>query len=122
MTQILICTAFSTSPHPAQLSPSCGVEKKTREDGVEHGQDSWAALREKSYGCSREALRATHRDVETVKTRSDKNPDESLYKKDRCRDRLNSATPKEDLSDRQFEDIILQCLPLEYDKIHQTHF
>ena len=53
--------------------------------------------------------------------RSDEDPDDFLYKKDRYRDRLNSVTPKEGPSDRRYEDIILQCLPPEYDRIHQTH-
>ena len=53
---------------------------------------------------------------------SDEDPDGFLYKKDRCRDRLNSVTPKEGPSDSRYEDIILQCLPPEYDRIHQTHF
>ena len=50
------------------------------------------ALRENFDGCSREALRAAHRELETVKMRSDEDPDDFLYKKDRCRDRLNSVT------------------------------
>ena len=54
--------------------------------------------------------------------RSDEDPDDFLYKKDLCRGRLNSVTPKEGPSDRRYEDIILQCLPPEYDRIHQTHF
>ena len=54
--------------------------------------------------------------------RSDENPDDFLYEKDRCRDRLNSVTPKEGPSDRRYEDITLQCLPPEYDRIRQTHF
>ena len=49
-------------------------------------------------------------------------PDDFLYKKDRCRDRLNSVTPRESPSDRRYEDIILQCLPQEYNRIRQTHF
>ena len=64
----------------------------------------------------------THRELETVKMRSDEEPDDFLYKKDRCRDRLNSVTPKEGPSDRRYEDIILQCLPPEYDRVRQTHF
>ena len=32
-----------------------------------------------------------------VKIRSDEDPDDFFYKKDRCRDRLNSVTPKEGL-------------------------
>ena len=95
-------------------------EGKTREDEVGHGQDVWAALREKF--CSHEALRAAQRELETVNMRSDEDPDDFLYKKDRCRNRLNSVTPKEVPSDRRYEDIILQCLPPEYDRTRQTHF
>ena len=99
-----------------------GFEGKTREDGVGYGQDAWAALREKFDGCSREALRAAHRELETVNMRSDDDLDDFLYKKDQFRDRLNSVAPKEDPSDRRYEDIILQCLPPEYDRIRRTHF
>ena len=54
--------------------------------------------------------------------RSDEDLDDFLYKKDRCRDRLNSVTPKKGPSDRRYEDIILQCLPPEYDRLRQMHF
>ena len=87
-----------------------------------HGQDAWGALREKFDGCLREALRAAHRELETVKMRSDEDLDHFLYKKDWCRDRLNSVTPKEGPSNHRYEDIILECLPPEYDRIRQTHF
>ena len=97
-------------------------EGKTQDDVVGHGQDAWAALREKFDGCSREALRAAHRELETVTMRSDEDPDDFFYKKDQCRDRLNSVTSDEGSSDRPYEDIILQCLPPEYDRIRQTHF
>ena len=97
-------------------------EGKTRENGVGHEQDAWGALRETFDGCSREPLRAAHRELETVKMRSDEDPDDFLYKKDRFRDCLNSVTPKEGPSDPRYEDIILQCLPPEYDRIRQTHF
>ena len=100
----------------------CRFEGKTREDEVGYGQDAWAALRKKFDGCSREALRAAHRELETVKVRSDEDPDDFLYKKDRCRDRLISVTPKEGPSDRRYKDIILQYLPPEHDRIRQTHF
>ena len=52
--------------------------------------------------------------------RSDEDPDNFLYKKDRCRDLLNSVTPKEGPSDRHYEGIILQCFPPKYDRIRQT--
>ena len=54
--------------------------------------------------------------------RSDEDPDDLLDKKDRGRDRLNSVTHKEGPSDRQYKDIILQCLIPEYNIIRQTHF
>ena len=60
--------------------------------------------------------------MKTVMGWSGEDPDDFLYKKDRCRVRLNSAIPKEGPSDRRYEDIILQCLPPEYDIIRQTHF
>ena len=53
--------------------------------------------------------------------RSDKDPDNFLYKKDRYRDLLNSVTSKEGPSDRQYEGIILQCFLPKYDRIRQTH-
>ena len=59
--------------------------------------------------------------METVKMRSDEGLDDFLYKRVRCRDRLNSVTPKEGPSDRRYGDIILQCLPLKYDRIRQTY-
>ena len=46
---------FFTTSIPA-FSIVRGFEGKAREDGVGHGQDAWAALREKFDGCSREAL------------------------------------------------------------------
>ena len=48
-------------------------------------------------------------------------PDDYLYDMDSNRDRLNACDPPEDPTDRQYEDIILQALPLEYDRIRQTH-
>ena len=47
--------------------------------------------------------------------------DDYLYHMDSYRDRLNAYDPLEGLTDRQNEDIILQVLLSEYDRIHQTH-
>ena len=63
-----------------------------------------------------------HREMETVKMLSDEDPDYFVYNKDWCRDCPNFVTPKEGLSDRRYEDIILQYFPPEYDRIRQTHF
>ena len=117
----LFSILFFTTSGPA-FSVVRRFEGRTREDGIGHGQDAWAALREKFDGCSHKALRAAHREMQTMKIRSDEDPDGFLCKKDRCRDRLNSVTPKEGSSDRQYEDIILQYLPPKYDRIGQMHF
>ena len=117
----LFGTLFFTTSSPA-FSVVRRFEGKTREGGVGHGQDAWGALRENFDGCSREALQTAHRKLETVKMRSDEDSDGFVYKKDRCRDRLNFVTPKEGPSDHRYENIILQCLPPEYDRIRQTHF
>ena len=53
-------------------------EGRIREGGLGHGQDAWAALREKFDGCSREALRPGNREMETVKMRPDEDPDDFL--------------------------------------------
>ena len=116
----LFSILYFTTSGPA-FSVVRRFEGKRREDGVGHGQDAWEALREKFDGCSREALRAAHRELETVKMRPDEDPDDFLYK-DWYRDRLNSVTPKEGPSDRRYEDIILQCLPSLYDRTRQTNF
>ena len=96
----LFSILFFTASSPA-FSVVRRFERKTREDRVGHGQDAWGALREKFDGCSREALRAAHRKLETVKMRSDEDPHDFLYIKASCRDRLNSVTPKEGPSNRR---------------------
>ena len=117
-----LCSIFYfTTSNPA-LSVVRRFEEKTQEDGVGHVQNAWAALREKFNGCSREALQVAHREMETAKMRLDEDPNDFLYKKDRCRDRLNLITPKITPSDRQYGYIILQCLPPECDRTRLTHF
>ena len=89
----LFSILYSTISGPV-FSIGRRFEGKTRKDGVGHGRDAWAALRKKLDDCSRKTLQAAHREMETVNKRSDKDPDDFLYKKDRCRDRLNSVSPK----------------------------
>ena len=48
-------------------------------------------------------------------------PDEFLYELDTRRERLNACDPPEGPADRQFEDIILQALPPEYERIRISH-
>ena len=69
MTRIAICAASSTSGPDFSVVRRFGG--KRRDEGEGHGQDAGTALREKFYDCSREALRAAHREMETVKVRLD---------------------------------------------------
>ena len=47
--------------------------------------------------------------------------DDYLYHMNSCRDRLNACDPPEGPTDRQNENIILQVLLSNYDRIRQTH-
>ena len=58
----LFSILFFTTSGPA-FSVVRRFEGRTQEDGVGHGQDAWAALREKFDRCSREALRAVHLEI-----------------------------------------------------------
>ena len=48
-------------------------------------------------------------------------PDEFLYIMDSRRDRLNTSTPPEGPTDRQYEDILLQALSPDYESIRRAH-
>lgn len=74
------------------------------EDGAGHGQQTWPTPREKFKGSSREAIRAWHSKIDTTRMRLDQDADEYLYIMDSCRDRLHACDPREDLTDRQYED------------------
>ena len=53
--------------------------------------------------------------------RPGQDPEDYLYHMDSCRDCLNACDPPEGPMGRQYEDIVLQALPSEYDLIRQTH-
>ena len=57
----------------------------------------------------------------STRMRPDQDVDEYLSNMDSCRVRLNACDPLQGPTDRQYEDIILQALPSEYDRIRQTH-
>ena len=94
---------------------------KTPAEGAGHRQQAWAALHEKFNGCSLTAIREEHIRMTNTWMRPGQDPDDYLYHMDSCRDRLNPCNPPEDPTDRQYEDIIFQTLPSEYDRIRQTH-
>ena len=59
--------------------------------------------------------------MNSARLNPDQDPDELLYELDSCRERLNTCDPPERLMDRQFEDVVLQTLPPEYERIRTSH-
>ena len=96
-------------------------EGKTPAERAGHGQQAWAVFREKFDGCSRAAIRAEHIRMTSMRMRPSQDPDNYLYHLDSCRNRLNACNPPEGHTDRQYDDVILQALPSEYERIRQIH-
>ena len=93
---------------------------KTPTEGEGHGQRRGQPFREKFGGCLRAAIRVEHIRKRSTRMRPSQDPDNDLYHMNNCRGRLNACDPPEGPTDRQYEDIILQVLPLEYDRIRRT--
>ena len=104
---------------------ACSVARrfagKTLDESSGTGKRAWAARREKSDGCSREARRAEHAKMNSARMSPGQDPDEFLYELDTRHERLNACDPSEGLTDRQFEDILLQALPPENGRIRTSH-
>ena len=112
--------AFFTTKGAACSVVHC-VAGKILYEGSGHGQRAWAALREKFDGCSREGLRAEHAKMNSARMSPGQDPDEFLCELDTRRKRFNAYDAPEAPTDRQFEDIILQALPPEYERIRTSH-
>ena len=93
---------------------------KTLDEGSGHGRRAWAALRQKFDDCSGGALRAEHAKMNSARMSSSQDPDEFLYELDTRRKRLNACDPPEGPMDHQFEDIILEARPPEYERIRTS--
>ena len=48
-------------------------------------------------------------------------PDELFYVMVRCRDRLNTSTPPEGPTERQYENMLLEALLPDYESIRRAH-
>ena len=94
---------------------------KILDEGSGHGQRAWAALRDKFDGCSREALRPENAKMNSARMSPCQGLDEFLYELDNRRELLNACDSPKGPTDRQFEDIIVQALPPEYERIRTSH-
>ena len=93
---------------------------KTREDGVGNGQAAWSALEEKYSSHTKEARRVYHEKLHSTKVQEGDDSDDFLYTMDGFRERLeNMGQPG---PDERYEDIILQVLPAEYERVHTASY
>ena len=88
---------------------------KTREDGVDNGQTAWSALEETYTSHTKEARRVYHEKLHSKKMKSSDGPDDFLYTVDGFRARLEDMG--QPVPDERYEDVILQTLPAEYEKV-----
>ena len=93
---------------------------KTREDGVGNGQAAWDALEKKYNGNTKEARRAYHEYLHNTKMESGDDPDDFLYTMDGYRERLEDMG--QPVPDERYEDIILQALPAEYERVRTASY
>ena len=93
---------------------------KTREDGVGNGQAAWSALEEKYNSHTKEARRAYHEKLHSTKMKSGDGPDDFLYTMDGFRERLEDMG--QPVPDERYEDIFLQALPAEYERVRTASY
>ena len=88
---------------------------KTRENRVGNGQAAWNALEKKYNSNTNEARRAYHEYLHNAKMMSGDDPDDFLHTMDGYRERLKDMG--QPVLDERYEDIILQALPAEYERV-----
>ena len=93
---------------------------KTREDGVGNGQAAWNALEKKYNSNTKEARRAFDEYLHIAKMKSGDDPDDFIYTMDVYRERLKDMG--QPVPDERYEDIILQALPAEYERVRTASY
>ena len=109
---------FSILLFTTERSPNNVVKthtSKTREDGVGNGQAAWSALEEKYKSHTKEARRIHHEKLHCTKMKSGDDPDDFLYTMEGFRERLEDIG--QPVPDKRYEEIILQALPGEYERV-----
>ena len=93
-------------------------EGKQPEDGIGNGQAALEVLRGKYNSHTKGARRACHEKLVTTRMDPGQDPDDFFLILDECRQQLEDIG--ESVHDEWYEDIILQALPLEYERVRQT--
>ena len=93
---------------------------KTREDEVGNGQVAWNALEKKYNSNQKEARRAYHEYLHNTMMKSGDDLDVFLYTMDGYRERLEDIG--QPVPDERYKDIILQALPVEYERVRTDSY
>ena len=93
---------------------------KQPEDGAGHGQLAWKALTEEYNGRTKETRRACHEKLVNTKMEPGQDPDDLFLVFDECFDLLEEMG--QTLHDVRYDDIILQGLPPEYERVQTASF
>ena len=92
----------------------------TREDGVGNGQAAWNALEKKYNSNTKEARRVYHEHLHNTKMKSNDDPDDFLCTMDGYRERLKDMN--QPVPDERYEEIVLQALPAEYERVRTDSY
>ena len=93
---------------------------KTRDDGVGNGQAACNALEKKYNSNTKEARRADQEYLHNTKMKSGDDPDDFLYNLKGYRERLEDMGHP--VPDERYENIILQVLPAEYERVRTASY
>ena len=88
---------------------------KTLEDEVGNGHAAWTVVEEKYSSHAKQARRACHKQFYNTKMKSRDDTDDFIYSKDGYCKRLEVMGQL--VPDERYEDIILQALPVEYERV-----
>ncbi|CAN0516343.1 unnamed protein product, partial [Laminaria digitata] len=81
---------------------------------------AWKALTEKYNGHTKEARRACHEKLDNTKMEPGQDPDDLFFVLDECRDLLEEMG--QTVHDERYEDINLQALPPEYERVRTASY
>ena len=93
---------------------------KTLEDEVSNGHAAWTAMEEKCNSHTKQPRRAYLKQLYNIKMESGDDPDDFIYSKDGYCERLEVMG--QPVPDARYEDIILQALPVEYERVRTASY
>ena len=93
---------------------------KIQEDGVSNGRAAWYALERNFNSNTKEARRAFHEYLHKTKMKSGDDPDDFLHTMDGYHERLKDMD--QPVPDERYEDIILEALPAEYERVRTASY